>query len=85
MLSKDRCVNLLLMHNADPNAAGGPYGDALQAAIATKGDFNVKVLLEHGANVNARGGKYKSALSAAEALSASQKVLDLLRKHGARY
>jgi ankyrin repeat protein len=58
-------INVLLAKDADVNAQGGDYGNALQAACS-EGHLEVaKVLLAKDADVNAQGGKYGNALQAA--------------------
>ena len=58
-------VKILLEKGADPNAAGGRYGNALQAA-ASQGHLDVlELLLGGGANVNQAGGDYGNALQGA--------------------
>jgi ankyrin repeat protein len=58
-------VDLLLDNEADVNAQGGRYGNALQAASVGGHEAVVKVLLNKGADVNAQGGNYGNALQAA--------------------
>ena len=55
----------LLENQADVNAQGGKYGNALQAASSRGHEAIVKMLLENGANINAQGGTYGNALHAA--------------------
>ncbi|KAK6358090.1 hypothetical protein TWF730_007445 [Orbilia blumenaviensis] len=55
----------LLMRKADPNAKGGRYGTALQAASAQGHDHIVQLLVRNGAYVNSEGGIYGSAFHAA--------------------
>ena len=58
-------VKTLLAKGADPNATGGRYGNALQAA-ACRGHLNViRLLLAGGANVALTGGDYGNALQGA--------------------
>jgi hypothetical protein len=47
---------VLFEEQADVNAQGGPYGNALQAASADGKEEDVRILLENGADVNAQGG-----------------------------
>ncbi|EXM14214.1 hypothetical protein FOTG_17372 [Fusarium oxysporum f. sp. vasinfectum 25433] len=55
----------LATEEADVNAQGGEYGNALQAA-SFKGNLEVvQLLLGKGADVNAQGGEYGNALRAA--------------------
>ena len=58
-------VQALLNDEADVNAQGGLYGNALSAASYNGHEEVVQLLLEKGANVNAEGGQYGNALSAA--------------------
>ncbi|KAI1586661.1 ankyrin repeat domain containing protein [Pyrenophora tritici-repentis] len=58
---------MLLDKGANPNAQGGDYGNALQAASAGGNEQVVKMLLDKGADVNAQGGHYGNALQAASA------------------
>ena len=58
-------VKMLLAKGANPNAAGGRYGNALQAA-ACRGHLEVlQVLLTAGADVAISGGDYGNALQGA--------------------
>ena len=60
-------VQLLLDKDANVNAQGGFYGNALQGACALWGGNKevVQLLLDKDANVNAQGGQYGNALQAA--------------------
>ncbi|CAG8133654.1 unnamed protein product [Penicillium nalgiovense] len=58
-------VQLLLDRSADPNAPGGEYGSALQAASAQGLETVVKILLNANADVQASGGLHGSALELA--------------------
>jgi hypothetical protein len=53
---------VLFEEQADINAQGGPYGNALQAASADRKKEDVRILLENGADVNAQGGFCGNAL-----------------------
>jgi hypothetical protein len=53
---------MLLDKDADVNAQGGEYGNALQAASQGGHEQVVKMLLDKDANVNAQGGDYSNAL-----------------------
>jgi ankyrin repeat protein len=55
-------VKLLLDKNADVNAQGGWYGNALYAATLRGHKAIVKLLLNKNADVNAQGGRYGNAL-----------------------
>jgi len=60
------------MHNlkqkgVDPNASGGRYGSALQAATANGHGEAVKFLLRLGVDINHRGGEFGSAIVTAAA------------------
>jgi ankyrin repeat protein len=56
---------MLLDKDAEVNAQGGHYGNALQAASWGGHEQVVKMLLDKGANINAQGGYYGNALQAA--------------------
>lgn len=65
-------IRSLLGRGADPNARGGTYGTALQAACDNVYRFNVEtmtqvieLLLSSGADVSIQGGIYGTALQAA--------------------
>ncbi|KAH7146066.1 hypothetical protein EDB81DRAFT_759375 [Dactylonectria macrodidyma] len=62
-----KIAQLLIDKNADVNARGGRYGNALQAASVGGHEKIVQlpVLLDNNADVNARGGRYRNALQAA--------------------
>ncbi len=68
--------------DADVNAQGGDYSNALQAASVAEDAEIVQQLLEHGANVNAQGGYYGNALQAASVAGDAEIVQQLL-EHGA--
>ena len=55
-------VRVLLKKNADVDAKGGYYGNALKAASAVGHEQMVKLLLEKSADVNAQCGFYGNAL-----------------------
>ena len=57
-------MKLLLENGAGVNAAGGYFGNALQAASYQGNKAIVKLLLENGAGVNAEGGYFGNALQA---------------------
>jgi ankyrin repeat protein len=79
VVSLEKCRGLaqtiLLEPSIDVNAQGGHYGNALQAAAATRdgGHFVsvatvkeiIQILLDAGADVDAQGGHYGNALQAA--------------------
>ena len=71
-------AKLLLDKDADVNAQGGEYGNALQAASAGGHEQVVKLLLNKGADVDAQGGRYGSALYAASSGGHRQVVMLLL-------
>jgi hypothetical protein len=73
-------VQLLLEKDADVDAQGGEYGNALQAASVEGHEQVVKLLLEKGVNVNAQGGPYGNALQAASFRGHKQVVKLLLDK-----
>lgn len=60
-------LKMLLDHGADPNARGGKYETALQAAAKHGCLQNVKILLKAGADPTIEGGRYGSPLKAAMA------------------
>ncbi|CAI7597208.1 unnamed protein product [Penicillium pancosmium] len=60
-----KVVQLLLEKEAEVNAQGGIYRNALQAASLEGYDKIVQLLLEKGADVNTQGGRYRNALQAA--------------------
>ena len=50
-------MKMLLENDADPNAKGGEYGSAIQAATHW-GDINIiRLLLNHDANPDVSSGK----------------------------
>ncbi|KZP03687.1 hypothetical protein FIBSPDRAFT_968780 [Athelia psychrophila] len=57
-------VDHLITTGADPQALGGRYGTALQAASYEGHNDVVRLLVDHGADVNIQGGHYGSALYA---------------------
>ncbi|KAG7402884.1 putative ankyrin repeat protein [Fusarium oxysporum f. sp. rapae] len=72
----------LATEEADVNAQGGEYGNALQAA-SFKGNLEVvQLLLGKGADVNAQGGQYGNALQAASC-KGDLEVVQLLLDKGA--
>ncbi|KAI0165308.1 hypothetical protein GGR52DRAFT_558281 [Hypoxylon sp. FL1284] len=73
----------LINKNADVNAQGGQYGNALQAASYEGHLEIVKFLVEKGADVNAQGGEYGNALCAASIATRVQTMIYLL-KHKAQ-
>jgi hypothetical protein len=79
--SLSKTVQLLLGKNANVNAQGGRYGNALQAASSRGHEQVVKLLLEKNANVNAQGGYYGNALYAASEGGHEQVVKLLLEKN----
>jgi hypothetical protein len=76
-----KMAKLLLDKNADVNAQGGDYGNALQVASAGGHEQVVKLLLDKNADVNAQGGDYGNALQAASAGGHEQIVKLLLDKN----
>ncbi|KAG9524153.1 ankyrin repeat protein, partial [Aureobasidium melanogenum] len=77
-----RSASYLLSRGADPNAGGGWYGSALQAASAIGSLQIVQLLLDHGADTNATGGFHGDALHAA-AYEGHVNTLNLLLRYGA--
>ncbi|RAR13708.1 ankyrin repeat-containing protein [Stemphylium lycopersici] len=75
-------VQLLLDADADVNAQGGYYGNALQAASWEGHEQIVKILLNEGAKVNAQGGEYGNALQAAS-LRGHEQIVKILLNEGA--
>jgi hypothetical protein len=73
-------VRLLLEKEADVNAQGGFYGNALQAASRIGNEKIVQLLLEKGADVNAQGGRDGNALYAASSQGYKKIVKFLLEK-----
>jgi ankyrin repeat protein len=71
-------TRLLLDKDADVNAQGGEYGNALHAASYRGHEQVVKMLLDAGAEVNAQGGHYGNALHAASEGGHKQVVKMLL-------
>jgi ankyrin repeat protein len=76
-----RVMRLLLDAGADPNACGGKYNTALQAAAKHGNLENVKFLLRAGADPSIEGGKYGSALKAATAKKKHFHVANLLKRY----
>lgn len=74
-------MRLLLDAGADPNACGGKYNTALQAAARHGNLENVKFLLRAGADPSIEGGKYGSALKAATAKTKHFHVANLLKRY----
>jgi hypothetical protein len=73
-------IKQLLEKEADVNARGGRYGNALQAASSRGHDAIVQRLLEKGADINAQGGVYGNALQAASSRGHDAIVQRLLEK-----
>ena len=65
LVGLEQVVGVLLATGADVNAAGGRYGNALQAASVRGHEKVVQILMDAGADVNAAGGRYGNALQAA--------------------
>jgi len=76
-----RVLRSLLDHGADPNARGGKYETALQAAAKHGCLDNVKILLAAGADPTIEGGKYGSPLKAAVAKKKHYHVANFLRRY----
>ena len=62
---EEKIAQVLIQHNANVNAEGGHYGNALQAASLWGREAIVRLLVDNHANVNAEGGYYGNALQAA--------------------
>jgi ankyrin repeat protein len=77
-----KTVKLLLNKNANVNAQGGHYGNALQAASDSGHEAIVRLLVENGVNVNAQGGYYGNALQAASD-NGHEAIVRLLVENGA--
>ncbi|KAF2818579.1 ankyrin, partial [Ophiobolus disseminans] len=82
LISLEEVVRLLLEKNADVNAQGGKYGNALQAASDGGHEQVVKLLLEKNADVNAQGGFCGNALQATS-VGGHEQVVKLLLDEGA--
>ncbi|KAH8587961.1 hypothetical protein B0O99DRAFT_694005 [Bisporella sp. PMI_857] len=65
LVGLSRCVERLLGDDADVNAQGGRFDNALQVASHKGHQKIVQVLLAAGADVNAQGGWFGNALQAA--------------------
>jgi hypothetical protein len=72
----------LIDNEADVNAQGGEYGNALQAASQRGYQEIVNLLLDNEADVNAQGGEYGNALQAASK-EGHQEIVNLLLNKGA--
>ncbi|KAA6409051.1 MAG: vegetative incompatibility het-e-1 [Lasallia pustulata] len=75
-------VQLLLKNEADVNAQGGHFGNALQAASDGGHKSVVQLLLKNEADVNAQGGHFGNALQAASQ-GGHESVVQLLLKNEA--
>ena len=75
-------VKLLLDQDANVNAQGGRYSNALQGASAQGFKEIVQLLLDNGADVNAQGGLFFNALQAAT-LCGHHQIVQLLLDNGA--
>jgi ankyrin repeat protein len=64
-LGHEKVTKLLLDKQANVNAQGGRYGNALQAASYKGHKAIVRLLLDHQAEISAQGGKFGNALQAA--------------------
>jgi ankyrin repeat protein len=80
LLGLSTITGLLLDLDAEINAQGGQFGNALQAASWRGYEQVVKMLLDKGAEVNAQGGNYGNALQAASWRGHEQLVKTLLDK-----
>ena len=77
-----KVVDQILQRNADVNAQGGRYGNALQAASEHGHEQVVQILLDAGGEVNAQGGWYGNALYAASE-GGHEKLVQILLGGGA--
>ena len=75
------CVDMLLQHNADPNAANDRGVTALLWAVSDLA--KVELLVNHGANVNARSALGNTPLLVATSISDATAVVEHLLAHGA--
>ncbi|KAF1933118.1 uncharacterized protein M421DRAFT_24692, partial [Didymella exigua CBS 183.55] len=80
LLGFSTITRLLLHKDAEVDAQGGDYGNALQAASYKGHEQIVEMLLTKGVDVNAQGGQYGNALQAASAGGHEQVVTMLLDK-----
>ena len=76
-------MQLLLKNEANVNAQGGVYGNALQAASSHGHIQTVQLLLDKGADINAQGGRFYSNALEAASYNNHNKVVQLLLKRGA--
>jgi ankyrin repeat protein len=83
-------IGRLLDCSADPNAQGGTFNTALQAACATAYLHNIEemtqviyLLIDRGADVSIQGGEYGTALQAACRNSVPIAVIKMLLEKGA--
>ncbi|GIZ40936.1 hypothetical protein CKM354_000425600 [Cercospora kikuchii] len=82
LLGLEVIVHELLKGSANPNAKGGYFSDALQAACIGSYERIVRMLLDAGADVNAQGGEYGNALQAAS-FNGHERVMQMLLNAGA--
>ncbi|KAJ6585683.1 hypothetical protein B0H19DRAFT_1110477 [Mycena capillaripes] len=75
-------VAFLLESGADVNEQGGPYGNALHAAVGAGNTDIACLLIEKGAEVNARVEEYGSPLEVA-VQKEHLEIVQLLLEHGA--
>ncbi|RVD81541.1 uncharacterized protein DFL_009401 [Arthrobotrys flagrans] len=71
-------VELLIERGADPNAQGGIYGNALNAAVY-RGNSEIAemLILKYGADINSQGGEYGNVLQSA-AVGGNEQLIELL-------
>ncbi|CAG8047807.1 unnamed protein product [Penicillium salamii] len=67
---------MLLDANADVNAQGGEYGNALQAAVHAGFSFKIQILLQAGADPSLLDGLHRSPIH----IAASKALLPLIRQ-----
>ncbi|KAH8598616.1 ankyrin repeat-containing domain protein [Bisporella sp. PMI_857] len=82
LVGLSRCVERLIGDDADVNAQGGRFGNALQAASLKGYQKIVQMLLDAGVDVNAQNGEFGNALQAAS-LEGHRKIVQMLLAAGA--
>ncbi len=74
-------MNMLINHGADPNARGGQYETALQAAAFHGCLTNIRFLLSVGAAPTIEGGQHESPLNASMAEEKHYHVANHLERY----